>query len=68
MTSAMNGAIMWILTDVMDMTHLLPIGIIPHHTMPNLDHIYAISEVIILNNDQHQRIISTNKRINSNIN
>ena len=32
--------------------------------------IYAISEVIILNNDthEHQKTISTNKRINSKIN
>ena len=36
------------------------------HTLPNRDYIYSISEVIILNNDQHQqqKITSTNNRIN----
>ena len=44
-------------------------NIFPWHTLPNLDQIYAISEVIILNNDQHQhqKIIATNNRINSKI-
>ena len=44
--------------------------IFPRHTMPNLDQIYAISEVIILNNDQHQqqKAISTKNSINSKIN
>ena len=40
----------------------------PRHT-PNVDQIYVISEVIILNNGQHQhqKTISTNSRINSEI-
>ena len=40
------------------------------HTLPYLDQIHSISEVIILNNDQHQhqKTISTNNRINSKIN
>ena len=32
----------------------LVLSIFPWHTLPNLDHIYAISEVIILSNNQHQ--------------
>ena len=39
--------------------------IFPRHTLPNLDLIYAISEVIILNNDQHEyKKKSTNNWIN----
>ena len=36
------------------------------HTLPNQEYIHSNSEVIILNNDQHQhqKIISTNNRIN----
>ena len=36
------------------------------HTLPNREFIHSNSEVIILNNDQHQhqKIISTNNRIN----
>ena len=43
--------------------------IFPRHTMPNLDQIYAISEVIILNNVQHkhQKAIATNNMIASKI-
>ena len=39
------------------------------HTLPNWDQIYSISEVIILNNDQHQhqKTISTYNRISSKI-
>ena len=44
--------------------------IFPRHTLPNLDQMYIISEVIILNNDQNniKKTTSTNKRINSKIN
>ena len=44
--------------------------IFPRHTMLDLGQIYAILEVIILNNDQHQhlKLISTNNSINSKIN
>ena len=36
------------------------------HTLPNRDYVLSISEVVILNNDQHQhqKIMSTNNRIN----
>ena len=36
------------------------------HTLPKWDYTYSISEAVILNNDQHrhQKIISTNNRIN----
>ena len=36
------------------------------HTLPNREYVHSNSEVIILNIDQHQhqRIISTNNRIN----
>ena len=39
-------------------------AIFPRHTLPNLDQIYAISEVIIISNDhhQHQNIISTDQQ------
>ena len=33
---------------------VLQIHIFPRHALPNFDQIYAISEVIILNNDQNQ--------------
>ena len=44
--------------------------IFPRHTLPNLDHIFAISEVIFLNSNQHliQKTISTNYKINAKIN
>ena len=35
-------------------SHISTSFIFPWHTLPNLDQIYAISEVIILNNKQHQ--------------
>ena len=45
--------------------------IFPRNTLTNLYQIYALSEVIILHNDQHQhqhqKTISANSRINSNI-
>ena len=41
--------------------------IFPWYTMLNLDKIYAISEVIIPNNNQHQRTMSANNRITSKI-
>ena len=43
-------------------------SIFPRHTLPNLDQIYVISKVLILNNDQHQNTISTNNKMNSKIN
>ena len=46
-------------------------NILSRHALPNRDHIYSISEVIIksLNTDQHQhqKAICTNSRINSEI-
>ena len=33
-------------------TYVFTSGQAPRHTLPNLDQIYAISEVLILNNDQ----------------
>ena len=43
--------------------------IFPWHALPNQDWIYSISEVTILNDDQHQhqKTVSTNNRINSKI-
>ena len=45
--------------------HSLPKGIFPT-ALPNREYVHSNSEVIILNNDQHQhqKIISTNNRIN----
>ena len=45
-------------------------AIFPRHTLPNLGQIYAISEVIIQDSDQHQhqKTISTNNRIISKVN
>ena len=42
--------------------------VFPRHTLPDLDQLYAILEVIIINNDQHKKTISTNNRNNSKIN
>ena len=44
--------------------------LVRHHTLRNQDQICAISEVIVLSNDQqqHQKTILTNNSINSKIN
>ena len=43
---------------------------VPRHALPHWDYIHSISEVIILDNDQHQhqKTISANIRFNSKIN